>query len=240
MEGYNRSQLVGTNAASALRSLVEEMSDVTSVSVFWYAPPELVQDRVVLAEGEQELLREALQVRAAYALPFWDAVMLRCFRATCDISNLLDAAMLHRSHNEEIISRREVLNGTLGQLCSKEAEDMLAVTSRVYLSDGSLMHIPMVDFHCPKSEASLDVVRSVAQRLFPSGSLLLDSGQSYHAYGRNLVTPDGLMDFLATALLFAPIIDHAYCAHQILERRCALRMSRGGRKRQVPTVVATV
>jgi hypothetical protein len=45
------------------------------------------------------------------------------------------------------------------------------------------------------------------------------------------------MDFLGRALLFAPIVDRAYLAHQLLERRCALRISAVGDEKPVPRVV---
>jgi len=48
-----------------------------------------------------------------------------------------------------------------------------------------------------------------------------------------------LLDFLAP-ILFAPIIDRAYCAHKWLERQCALRISSGGHANQVPRVIAVL
>jgi hypothetical protein len=80
------------------------------------------------------------------------------------------------------------------------------------------------------------IAAAVAVRLLPSGGLIVDSGHSYHLVGSHPVTPDGLIDFLARASLFGSIVDRAYIAHQILERRCALRISRGGHSGAEPRV----
>jgi hypothetical protein len=62
------------------------------------------------------------------------------------------------------------------------------VESELICRDGSIAHLPMLDFHVFKSPANQYIVEAVARRLFPDGSILLDSGESYHAYGTRLVT----------------------------------------------------
>lgn len=55
-----------------------------------------------------------------------------------------------------------------------------------------------------------------------------------------ILTQPEFEKFLGTALLLAPIVDRAYIAHQLIEGRCALRLTPGGGKSQVPTVVAVL
>jgi hypothetical protein len=49
-----------------------------------------------------------------------------------------------------------------------------------------------------------------------------------------------LLTMLAKALLFAPIIDRAWVAHQMIERACGLRISPGKTYSQGPIVVDEV
>lgn len=82
------------------------------------------------------------------------------------------------------------------------------------------------------------IVEAVAERLFEGGSILLESGESYHAYGARLMSEEQFRRFLGKALLCAPIVDRAYLAHQWTEGRCALRLTAGGGKSNVPKVVS--
>jgi hypothetical protein len=116
----------------------------------------------------------------------------------------------------------------------------LTFLSEVVCRDGSLRHLPMADFHMFKSAPNQRVVEVVAQRLFPRGGVLLESGESYHGYGAELLSEAEFRRFLGKALLCAPIVDRAYLAHQLIEGRCALRLTPGGGKSSVPTVVAVL
>jgi hypothetical protein len=206
LQGF--AHLINQRAPDAFRAIIETLPEVASISVFTYTAPQLLQTRAVLTKGENEIFEAALEMTAAYGLPFWDAIMLKCFTATCDVSNLLAAAMFHRNHITHVVNRADVLAGAkLTDLCSKAGDEMIAVTSHVSLYDGSSGHIPLMDFHCPKSDHGIGVVKSVARLLLPDGALVLDSGRSYHAYGRNLMTVQEFLDFLGRAILFSPIIE---------------------------------
>jgi hypothetical protein len=116
----------------------------------------------------------------------------------------------------------------------------LELTSEVICDSGATEHIPLLDFHCPISSSNRNLVAEVAKRLLPGGAIILESGDSYHVYGRKTVSSAALTCLLAKSLLFSPIVDRAYIAHQLIEGRCALRISAGGQKRLVPTVVAVI
>ena len=139
------------------------------------------------------------------------------------------------------MSFAELASGALERACSRfpvDGESSLTFLSEVLRKDGTIAHVPMLDFHAFKSPANLRIVEVIAQRLLPEGSILLDSGESYHLYGTKLLSEENFRLFLARALLFAPIVDRAYVAHQLIEGRCALRLSPGGGKITVPVVVA--
>ena len=84
----------------------------------------------------------------------------------------------------------------------------------------------MLDFHIPVSECNLRIVKDVLFELNVVSGYLLNSGESYHFIGDYSINEESLLDFLANALFFAPIIDRAWIGHQILERSCSLRIDK--------------
>lgn len=231
---------VGMSAASAICAIVRSCPEVSEVSLIEYMEPKPAQSRSDATEWERNIIERALSTRAQLHLPFWDAVMLSCFSAHQEPSALLDSAMLHNTGrgNEKWLPRTDVLLGALSEIASAASEGKwVAITSEVRLEDGELGHIPLLDFHCPKSEANQVLAASVLRRVLPSGAVLLESGDSYHGYGFGVVSVDAFLDFLGRSLLFAPIVDRVYVAHQLIERRSALRLSAGGSAKPSPTVI---
>lgn len=55
---------------------------------------------------------------------------------------------------------------------------------------------------------------------------IINSGNSYHFIGCDLVNEAELVDFLAKGLLYGPITDTRWIAHQIIERSCTLRVGK--------------
>ena len=95
----------------------------------------------------------------------------------------------------------------------------------------------MLDFHLPSGSenqatavASLNAVRA-------GRGLLVESGKSYHFLGIDTVSSEELWAFLARALLLGPLVDRAWIAHQLLEGRCALRVSSRVGQANMPKVV---
>jgi hypothetical protein len=121
---------------------------------------------------------------------------------------------------------------------SYEADQMLSILSEVRLRDGTLRHFVFLDFHIPAVDGSLSIVRAVAELLIPYGSFIIESGASYHVIGCEPVDELEFKRTLTTALLFGPITDRAYLAHQLLEGRAALRISKGGHFNLVPRLAA--
>jgi len=116
---------------------------------------------------------------------------------------------------------------------------ILTISSRVTLRNLTVAHIPMLDFRISPSPEALATVTAVLQELNITG-VVLDSGQSYHFYGASLLSAESLPIFLGRALLFTPIVDYRWIAHQLIEGACALRISPGIDKQQVPRIVARV
>jgi hypothetical protein len=233
-------KLLGKDGADSLRAIVISRPEIVAVSLIEYLAVPLLQERIPLSHLEQDLTAEALRLRSSLMIPFWDAIMASCVVREQAPERLLDAALFHQSsRGQELwLCREAVLDGELQRVCSPlRSYCQIAITSEVRNAEGSVLHIPLLDLHCPPSAANLRLAESIARRLLPDGAIVLESGKSYHLQGVTLVGLDALIDFLSRALLFSPIVDRAYIAHQLLERRCALRLSSGGEKARRPKVV---
>lgn len=112
----------------------------------------------------------------------------------------------------------------------------LLTYATVTLADGRRMHIPMLDFHIEVSPANTRIVTDICSLLCQEG-FILNSGKSYHFIGTGLLTDEGLNKFLGKALLFTPIVDEIWIAHQLQEQSCTLRF--GEKHGMIPTVIAS-
>ena len=191
------------------------------------AASELVQRRAVLSEATKHVVARGLSLRAATDLPFWDSVLVSSFGVRESIAPLLGAATRHHPITRPL----EVESATcsahvLESLCQNRAPDQsLALLSSVETDNGDVAHWPMLDFHVPASDVNCQLALDALSCLESGPGVLMFSGQSYHFIGEVLLAPDALVSFLARALLLHPIVDRSWLAHQMLERRCALRIS---------------
>lgn len=236
--------LIGLSAPRALTVLLRSLEGVDEVYLAELRPLPLLQDRFNLTAAERTVLERALKHRSDKGLSFWDAVLL-ALPAVPEATRLLDAAMMHVTFRgqERPLSWSSVVGGSLERACEEYPTTLgtsLTFLSEVRCRDGSLRHLPMLDFHAFLSDSNRLLVEAMVKRLFPEGAVLLESGESYHAYGTRLLPEAEFRRFLGSALLCAPIVDRAYLAHQWIETRCALRLTAGGGKSRVPTVVAVI
>jgi len=242
MSSHNYSEQIGSRAAEIFTTIVKANDGIDMVFIHEFKQPPLLQDRIDLSAMEEQLVEKALQLREANQLPFWDAVLLSCFWVPEVPEQLLDAVTYHQDCSQSKVgfSRDEVIKGAIVRASERTGEVGIAVLSEISLVDGSVGHIPMLDFHCRTCENNLKLVSAVSKRLFHGGGFVLESGESYHGIGLEIVSAEKFIDFLSRSLLFCPIVDRAYIAHQLIDRRCSLRISKGGRSQKVPHVVALV
>lgn len=234
---------IGCSTATALTSLVTDNSRITALYVFAYRHPPLLQSRVVLSANEQVIVEKAISLRTAYSLPFWEAVMLSCFDEKRDYTRLLHEASFHQTHRNALgrISRDEVLDGHVIKLAESQwSSENLSFSSLVELVGQQMEHIPLLDFHCPETPNNDRLVTEVSRRLYGAEVLLFSSGESYHAVGLETLKSEVLREFLTKSLMFAPIVDSRYIAHQLLEGACALRLSCSPEKRNMPRLKLVV
>jgi hypothetical protein len=228
MKLFLNSALKGMPTAEILTSLVSENETISALFIFAYRHPPLLQQRVTLTADENAIIEKAKALRCSSQLPFWEALMLSCFGEARDFTRLLREATFHQSPADSLhrISREEVLAGRLAELVDDQpAGYHLSFSSRIELVGEGVKQLPLLDFHCPESTENDRLVSDVCYQLYRGMTLVFSSGESYHALGVGPVDEHGFRDFLTRSLLFAPIVDARYVAHQLLEGACALRLS---------------
>lgn len=118
------------------------------------------------------------------------------------------------------------------------ANELLGVISKVRTNKGHQSHIPMMDFQCPVSAQNLNGLVELLPSTGQRHGFILQSGRSYHYYGKELLNNNQLwVSFLGKCLLMKGFVDERYVGHQLVDGHCVLRMSAGSRKRHVPVVV---
>jgi len=186
-----------------------------------------IEKRFALSSEDQAIVTEGLHLRSSLNLPFWDGVMLSASRTDVVPEGVLKAATFHQSLPRELLripAASVTLDGlnTLSSAASKSGK-LLVLTSLVADTNGE-RHLRLLDFHCAYSASTTALVGAVIDLLGCHGTLL-SSGKSYHFYGDPLLNGNDLRRFLGHALLFEPIVDRAWIAHQLIEGCCALRVS---------------
>lgn len=113
--------------------------------------------------------------------------------------------------------------------------EAMKIISKVKTRNG-IYHIPLLDLDIPVDENGAASAREVFVNLgVPSGAII-NSGQSYHGWGLELLTEDEWKRFMARALLLDRI-DRRWIGHRLLDSQANIRISE---KRHVTPKVAYV
>jgi hypothetical protein len=137
----------------------------------------------------------------------------------------------------------DIDDGSLGSLLKSHCvinprEDVFAIASKCTLRNGCKAHIPMMDFAL-KSPEGREAVVATMKGISPSGGIVLQTENSYHFYGTELLNPNQWLEFLGKSLLFQGVIDPRYIGHRLKEGFGVLRLSRGPFHADLPFVVDT-
>jgi hypothetical protein len=232
---------LGMATSEIVEGIFRENEMLEAACYFEYQHPPLLQDRVKLTKDEELILDQAVALRASSRLPFWEALMLSCFDEPLEYSRLLEEAAYHQPTQDTYrnISRKDVLEGALSLMVkSMPLGNHLSLASKVTVAGDGDRQLPLLDFHCPESELNDGLVKNVCAELLPSDVLILSSGESYHVIFLTLLTDVEFRKFLVQSLLFAPVVDARYVAHQLLEGACALRLSTSHHKPSAPKLKA--
>jgi hypothetical protein len=113
----------------------------------------------------------------------------------------------------------------------------LAVTSHVTLRDRTIGHIPMMDLKCETSPSLEKSLVALFKAIGSEHAAMLNSGNSYHYYGFDILGESGWRAFLGRCLLLEPLVDMRYIAHRLIDGFCSLRINRTVTKATIPTVI---
>jgi hypothetical protein len=232
------------DAIDVVSGIMEICEDAESVEVIELDVNSEAKTSVGKSPEIASLVPEALELRGRYGIPFWMSIMFVAQKTHVQIpKSVIRAANFHRSMPMRKIELK--VDSSLSQNLrdvgqSLEGGRVLVLRSCVRMrADDEILHIPMLDFRLSSSDESHRTVMSVIREVGIPGALL-NSGQSYHFYGFELMTTRQLHAFLGRALLFTPLIDYRWIAHQLIESTCALRISQGASGQIMPQLVDIV
>jgi len=219
------------NTLDVVADILKQNSEVKYFTFAKYPKQTLIQENESFGKKDLEFIDSALGLRKQYRIPFWDSLMLTLFDKKNVSKELLQRALLHNKNDDKIFTDNiyEILN-----LLECNQKDNLSLNSEVHFKNGSVLHLFLLDFHVYASDNNLVIISEILNVMDLHG-YILSSGDSYHFISKSFYTLDCLLDLLAKSLLFSPIVDRAWVAHQILERSCSVRV--GLKHGIVPTVI---
>jgi hypothetical protein len=234
--------VVGSDILELLVHIVEAHPEIEAL---FFARPKLRPPphvRPGLSELDSRFVRNAKE-RWREPIPFWDAIMLSIISSGDVPRNVLRLAAFNHpiSETQFPVEAKDLGSEKIKTLTKAEhGADPLAICSKVKLEGGKTRYIPMMDFRSPKSEHCLSAVSEIAKLLEVGPGYVLETDKSYHFYGTELLTASEQTAFLARALLFSPIVDRAWIAHQLIDMCCNLRVASRSADGKTPHIVAVV
>lgn len=225
---------IGQSALELLVEIVQTHGSIETMSLAIYRPTDGFLARIERSNPDlaDRLRQDCRDVR-------WDNTL------ALDEQKLLIRERLYHDSYEEFdrrqpISAKEFTTENINYLIQNLLPDQtVAVCSVCTMRDGSTAHIPMMDFACTVEPRNLDLISMLVQVMGLRGAIL-NSGNSYHFYGFELLSQSDWLDTMAKFLLSAPLSDFRYIAHRLLGRACVLRISSSSSKPFVPTVSALI
>lgn len=235
----------GTRALELVLSLAEINKLISTLQFKTYSPLPILEERLVSSKNEavERILEEASNLRTLASknlFPYWESVLIAAL-ATNENEMFIREAAKHDPNNEANerfeLSVNDLLEGALQKRIEALSKDeVVALCSTCTLVDGSIRHIPMMDYRILPDSKSLFVVKEALNAINQTNGVILKSGRSYHFYGFDLLPQDDWIRFLARSLLLAPLTDSRYIAHRLLEGAGSLRVTSCKAKPDVPTV----
>lgn len=222
------------NTLDVVSETINNNPDINLLTFLKYPKQILLQKKIELSKIDKEFISVALNIRDRLRLPFWDSLMLSLFDKENVSADLLSSALSHNPNSEKI-KTRDIED--IRKFLSTNPQENLSLNSEIHFKNKTVKHFFLLDFHIFPSTNNLRIVSDILRVLDLQG-YILDSGDSYHFVSDSFFELDSLINLLAKTLLFSPIVDRAWVAHQILERSCSLRV--GKKHRIMPTVIKKI
>lgn len=209
--------------ACVISEITLKNPSISEITLKEFPPRGVLQDRLILEPYEKITINNALRVRSDHKFPFWDSLLSTYMDGSSYSSRLLSEVLYHNKFVKKIVINKLEFE-SIAQVLAENEHRSLALSSKVKTVGNKYMHIPMLDFHIPIIGTFPKIILEIIGLLGQKKGVFLESGESYHYYGTELMTYKELLKFLGKALRFSPIIDRAWISHQIEEKSCALRV----------------
>lgn len=202
-----------------LKRILNDNIDIKNLTFYEFGTYDLIQNRIKLADPLDRVFNEALKIRDMYKLPFWDSFNVSLFNKNIKNFDFLKQINFQNKPTKIFeYDRENFLNNKL------YFQKYTGISSLINGKDSN-SHIPFLDFHIPPSNTNQKICLKILIHLNLQG-YLLNSGKSYHFIGKNVMDFENLQTVLHNALLFSPIIDKSWIAHQLIQKYCCLRISK--------------
>ena len=200
-----------------LKDILNKNTNIESLCFYEFGTYELVQNRINLISPLDKVFLNALEIRNLYKSPFWDSFNMSLFdQKIVDFNFLKEINFQNKPIKNTEYCREDFIKNKI------DFQKYTGVSSLV--NSNSNLHIPLLDFHIPPSIDNQQLCSKILIHLNLKG-YLLNSGKSYHFIGSQIIDYDNLQIVLFNALLFSPIIDKSWIAHQLIQKYCCLRVS---------------
>jgi hypothetical protein len=180
-----------------------------------------------------------------------------------DHLNKLERTLLRHKENEDYppFERSQLRREEVLRMCNELPPDKcLAIRSRVISATNEAKFIPMLDFVCEKNATNCHLLAVLLRQINENeevgikSGFLLETTNSYHYYGRTILTAERWRKFIGLSLLLHPpahylefamlrgassIVDARFLGHSLLAGQASLRISADPDGR-LPRVVATI
>ncbi|MBY8963659.1 hypothetical protein KJK34_12920 [Flavobacterium sp. D11R37] len=206
-----------------LKQIIGENLEINEITFAKFDGYQTFENRIELAGDLLDVYRHALDKKNEFEMPFWDSLNLSLFDRHISESKIFNQICFHNSPS--VIRHVPKDKFDLFFTLLKETNEYWTINSKVSLRQSGWKHLFLLDFHIPVSSKNEKICIEVIKALKVKG-YLVDSGKSYHFYAKDLLSEEEMLSKLAQSLLFAPIVDRAWIAHQIIERACCLRVSK--------------
>lgn len=223
------------HTSQVILHLLESNPNIASINIIRFKPaPQIQANKSSWGQKEIDIFEKALLMRAQCKIPFWSALMISNIDNKDWSEECVKAAIRHNKNSDIIrMSPKQFVSNA-----SDYELEGIGINSAVTFMDGSVLHIPMIDFHISKSNINEEIVCTVCKSLVPEGGYVIDSGNSYHFIGKHLISKENILDLLAKSIQFSPIVDEIWATHQLIERSCTLRI--GYKNGILPTVIKSI
>lgn len=233
--------IIGLEAKLAYSKLFPYIDGLKAIALICYPQPPSIQERGELTESELKIAEEVAIIRKSLWFSYLEILLERVVKNNYVSKGLLNSINYHQEHpkSRKWVNIKELKSNNFIEIekyCRKSTQ--LALCSRVATESNIPMHIPLLDFHVEKTPFSLDMVIKITKILFGDEFIVLATNRSFHSIGLTLVDDHRFKYILSNSLLFTPIIDNAYVAHQLMETEATLRIGKDSLNNKSPWVVA--